>query len=148
MVRVPVGLAEPAKTVRRFREEAVLIRRKRRSVRIQPVTIGANVTRPDDLPQATASLDSVSKTVIAVTLEARLLIDRRPSCNECLVHGIRVWRGRQRPDPVAHALQARVVDRRRCDPRAESRTQIALVDRVVVTVPVELHAFARLLIPE
>ena len=77
-----------------------------------------------------------------------LLIDGGAARGERSVDRVRIRRRRQRPDPVADALDRRVIDRHRRHARAERRAQVALVDRVVVAVPVQVHALARRLIPE
>ena len=83
-----------------------------------------------------------------MALETVLLVERRPAGRDGLVDRIGIRRRRQRPDPVADALDRRVIDGDGRDARAKRRAQIAFVHRRVVAVPVQVHALARRLVPQ
>ena len=148
MIGIPVRLPEMRKPIRRVRVQPELVRGKRKRVRIQPVAIRADF--PDRLDQAHPGTggDAVAEPMVRVALCAVLLVERRTARGDCLVDGVGIFRRRQRPDPVAHALQAVVIDGDRRHAGAECGTQVALVHRIVVAVPMQVHAFARLLIPQ
>jgi hypothetical protein len=100
------------------------------------------------LTDSRALANTLAKPVARVTLEACLPVHRCASLGEHLIDGIRVLRWRQLPDPVAHALDRRVVDGHRCDAGAERGTEVPLVNRCVVAVPVQVHPFPWRLVPE
>ena len=77
-----------------------------------------------------------------------LLVHDGAARRERFVDRVRILRRRQRPDPIADALQRGMIDGDRGDAGAERGAQVALVDRVVVAVPVQVHPLARLLIPQ
>ena len=110
--------------------------------------IGADAVDVVDLADETPFDDPFAEAAAGVTLQALFLIDAGAARGERLVDWIWIRRRRQRPDPVAHALERRVVDRDGRHARAERRAQVPFVDRVVVAVPVQVHPLARLLIPE
>src|SRR5437763_16126489 len=110
--------------------------------------IGADAVDVVDLADETPFDDPFAEAAAAVTLQAMFLIDAGAARGERLVDWLRILRRRQRPDPVAHALERRVVDRDGRHARAERRAQVPFVDRVVVAVPVQVHPLAWLLIPD
>ena len=148
LVGVAVGLREVREPVLRRRVERRLVRRKHVGVRIETMTIRADSRDVFHQPHARAVLHAVPELVAAVALEAMLLVERDSPRRGDLVDRIRIFRRRQRPDPVAHALDRRMVDGDGRHARAERGAQVALVHRRVVAVPVQVHALARLLVPQ
>src|SRR5438094_8399067 len=98
-----------------------------------------------DLADETPFDDPFAEAAAAVTLQAMFLIDAGAARGERLVDWIRILRRRQRPDPVAHALERRVVDRDGRHARAERRAPVAFADRVRVPRPVSVQSHSWLL---
>ena len=136
--------------VLRFRIERVLVRGEHVGVRIEPVAIGANAIDVFDETDARrlGSANAVAEPLVGVAHDAVLPIERGAAGGARAVDRVRIRRRRQRPDPVAHALDAGVIDRHRRHTRAERGAQVALVHGIVVAVPMQVHPFARLLIPQ
>src|SRR5207245_6126455 len=87
-------------------------------------------------------------TLIAVTDRTGVHIDRTPALGRGRVDLMRAARGVQLAEPLLDPLDRSMVDRLRRHTGPERGGEIALVERRIVAVPVQLHAFARLLIED
>ena len=113
------------------------------------MAIGADGVDVLDLADSRAGFDAVAETVIArgSRRSAAGTAVRRAPPAPCrsdtdipAAAASRSSRGR--------ASDCRVIDGDRRHARAERGAQVAFVHRVVVAIPVEVHALARLLVPE
>src|SRR4029079_4667552 len=84
----------------------------------------------------------------AVTRRARIHIERASALGRGRVDGVRAARGLKIAEPRRHTLDCGVVDGLGRDAGAERGGQIAFGQRWVVAIPVQLHAFARLLVED
>jgi hypothetical protein len=95
----------------------------------QTMTIRADPVDVFDQPHTRGfgCADPLAEAMIAVARHAELAVERGPARRQRRIDRVRVFRRRQRPDPVAHALDRVVIDGYRCHARAERRAQVALV---------------------
>src|ERR1700751_6504267 len=74
-------------------------------------------------------------------------VDRLAPGGELLVDRERIFRRRQRPQPVRNSLNSWQVNRDWGNARPKGSALVALVDRGVVAIPVQVHAFTIFLVP-
>ena len=148
VVGVSARLAKMRESIRRVRIQRVLIGGELGRVGIEPMRIRADRVDVLDHADTGSFANAVSEPAVGVAVHAVLFVESAPARRERLVDGIRVSGRRERPDPVAHAFQPGMIDGDRCHAGAEGRAEVALVHRVVVAVPVKVHAFARRLVPQ
>src|SRR5882724_7867007 len=128
------------KPVPGLREEGRLIGREDMGVGVETGRVSADVADVDDR--------AGSLPTKAMTLGAELCIDRLATGRTGGINGVGIFRWREGPYPVADPFDVVMVDRHRCDPSAEGRTQVAFVHGIIIAIPVELHPLSRLLIPQ
>src|SRR5215211_2333177 len=121
-------------------EEGRLIRREDMGVGVETGRVSADVVDVDDR--------AGPRPAKAMTLGAELYIDRLATGRTGGINGVGIFRWREGPYPVADPFDVVMVDRHRRDPSAEGRAQVAFVHGAIIAIPVELHPFPRLLIPQ
>src|SRR5918996_134801 len=140
MIGVAVRLAEMRKPVPGLREEGRLIGREDMGVGVETVWVSADVVDVDDRASPLPAK--------AMALGAELCIDRLATGRTGGINGVGIFRWREGPYPVADPFDVVMVDRHGRDPSAEGRAQVAFVHGTIIAIPMKLHPFPRLLIPQ
>src|SRR5688572_14594835 len=112
------------------------------------MAVGSDIARIHHLAQPLTGPDAFPKAMVAMALEARLCVRGLAACGQRAINRVWIRRRLQRPRPVANPLDAAVIDGDGRDAGAKASAEVALIDRVVVPVPMQLQPFARLLVPQ
>ena len=145
-VGIAVGLSEMREALGRVgRVELALVHAEVEGVGIQAVPVGLDLVDRGHLAHPLAREIGPARAVAA---RAVLGVDGLPLRDQAGVDGVGVRRRRGAEEPVLRPLDRRAVERRGKRAGPEGRAPVALVDRRVVAVPVELHPFPLLLVPD
>ncbi|WP_371914248.1 hypothetical protein [Pseudomonas sp. NFACC14] len=139
-VAVALGLAVGAKVERRFLE-AVERRHQAGGERVQPVGVSAQ------LVDVGGDLAGVAAAEV-VTTGAVFLPDRFALGDFLLVQGERPGRCLVAQQPVGHPVETRRQHRFRRRAHGHGRCVVALVDLVVIAVPMQVHGLPGFLVPD
>ncbi len=115
---------------------------------IEPPRIGTERTVRLDRAKLGALEHVAIATLVAMTDRARVHVEPASALGRSRVDLMRAARGVQIAEPLLDPLDRSMVDRLRRHAGPERGGEIALVERRIVAVPVQLHAFARLLIED
>ncbi len=129
------------------RKNQILIHGDVVCVRVKTMAVRVDICDRHDLPDILAA---EVFAVGAVAGGAILLVDRRALRRQVLVDRKRIGHSRETAQPIGDALQALPVAGRGRDAGAHGRAAIALFQRNVVAVPMQIHfeSLALALIPD
>src|ERR1041385_7152018 len=120
--------------------EGVLVREEVVGVGIETMAVGADLADRCDLTRLRATE--------SVACRAMQLVQRLTRSSQRVIDRIRISRRFKCAEPIFNPFQPRQINSRRRDARAEGGTLVSFLNRGIVAVPVELHAFSRFLIPD